>query len=256
MPSPSLSRSPSPPEDLVATTMGFSSFGAKPNPPKKKRKLALDPHTTSEETSGSNNTPLGVRIRRSAGDAQQQEKRNQDFGMVEENEEQEEEEEEQGKAKHQSHAIGQGNVHGSLNRGRGRARPRHDVQRSGREPFREQDPASSNAPDDALAAAARDESAAMMLETGLLPQYLDWSGGVAGEESGGGVLDGDDGGVGGRFEQEGKGKGSGGGGRGEDGEWDWQALRMGVRDQRGDVAFYDKSFVEDPWRGFGAGERG
>lgn len=53
------------------------------------------------------------------------------------------------------------------------------------------------------------------------------------------------------------GTGSGGGwgqsqrrrdGKKEDGSWDWQALRKGVRDERGDMAFYDGSFVEDPWR--------
>lgn len=38
-------------------------------------------------------------------------------------------------------------------------------------------------------------------------------------------------------------------GRRADGEWDWQALRKGiVVNERGDVAFYDGSFVEDPWR--------
>ena len=30
---------------------------------------------------------------------------------------------------------------------------------------------------------------------------------------------------------------------------DWRALRKGVRDENGDVAYYDGSFVEDPWRG-------
>ena len=29
---------------------------------------------------------------------------------------------------------------------------------------------------------------------------------------------------------------------------DWHALRKGVRDSRGDVAYYDPSFVEDPWK--------
>ena len=29
---------------------------------------------------------------------------------------------------------------------------------------------------------------------------------------------------------------------------DWHALRKGVRDSRGDVAYYDHSFVEDPWK--------
>ena len=37
---------------------------------------------------------------------------------------------------------------------------------------------------------------------------------------------------------------------GEDGypRYDWHALRKGVRDERGDVAYYDASFVEDPWK--------
>ena len=43
-------------------------------------------------------------------------------------------------------------------------------------------------------------------------------------------------------------------GKKEDGSWDWQALRKGVKDERGDLAFYDGSFVEDPWRAL-RGER-
>lgn len=99
---------------------------------------------------------------------------------------------------------------------------------------------------DSLAAAALDETAGMLLETGLMPRYLDWGEGVAG----GGL--GDEGrwrvggGAGDEMRRQGK--------RG-DGEWDWQALRRGVVDERGDVAFYDGSFVEDPWRGLG-GARG
>ena len=31
-------------------------------------------------------------------------------------------------------------------------------------------------------------------------------------------------------------------------EYDWNALRRGVRNHRGDIAYYDRSFVEDPWR--------
>lgn len=31
------------------------------------------------------------------------------------------------------------------------------------------------------------------------------------------------------------------------GQWDWNALRKGVRDEHGDTAYYDASFVEDPW---------
>ncbi|KAI4256842.1 MAG: hypothetical protein L6R42_006005 [Xanthoria sp. 1 TBL-2021] len=40
----------------------------------------------------------------------------------------------------------------------------------------------------------------------------------------------------------------------------WNEWRKGVRDERGDMAFYDASFVEDPWRGLktrgGGGEGG
>ncbi|KAL8795634.1 MAG: hypothetical protein Q9195_001872 [Heterodermia aff. obscurata] len=37
---------------------------------------------------------------------------------------------------------------------------------------------------------------------------------------------------------------------GEDGysQYDWHMLRKGVRDDRGDVAYYDARFVEDPWK--------
>ena len=31
------------------------------------------------------------------------------------------------------------------------------------------------------------------------------------------------------------------------GQWDWNALRKGVRDKNGDTAYYNASFVEDPW---------
>lgn len=30
--------------------------------------------------------------------------------------------------------------------------------------------------------------------------------------------------------------------------YDWQSLRRGRRTERGDVAYYDASFVEDPWK--------
>lgn len=30
--------------------------------------------------------------------------------------------------------------------------------------------------------------------------------------------------------------------------YDWQSLKRGIRNERGDVAYYDASFVEDPWR--------
>ena len=30
--------------------------------------------------------------------------------------------------------------------------------------------------------------------------------------------------------------------------YDWNALKKGIKDERGDVAYYDASFVEDPWK--------
>lgn len=98
---------------------------------------------------------------------------------------------------------------------------------------------------DPLAAEALDETAGLLLETGRLPRYLDWSEGGVGD------------GVQGDRGWQGGGVGGGGEemrrqGKRADGEWDWHALRNGVVvDERGDVGFYDGSFVEDPWRGLG-----
>lgn len=36
-------------------------------------------------------------------------------------------------------------------------------------------------------------------------------------------------------------------GKNMNGEWDWYALRRGVHEKNGDIAYYDASFVEDPW---------
>ncbi|KAL9068974.1 MAG: hypothetical protein Q9161_005831 [Pseudevernia consocians] len=274
-PPPIPSPSPSPPEDIAAA-MGFASFGAKPNPPKKKRKLA-DPHS---EGSGSNNTPLGVRTRTSGAQPAR---------------------EEQARARGQSPSAGM----------KARGRLQGPGQRSGHsEPRGANRTLSHGLPDpDPLAAAALDETAAMLLESGMMPRYLDWDegfaeggphGGRKGQEQGRVAgqdpdhlaaaaldetaamlletgmmpryLDWDEGFAeggphGGRDGQE-QGRvagqvGGGGGGGDEmrrsqgkrwDGTWDWQALRRGVvMDERGDVAFYDGSFVEDPWRGLGGG---
>lgn len=107
---------------------------------------------------------------------------------------------------------------------------------------------------DTLAAAALDETAGMLLGTGLSPQYLDRGDGGYAESSG---LRDDDAERKWRGRQGPSGGGVGVGeemrtqGKRGDGEWDWQALRRGVVDERGDVVFYDGSFVEDPWRGLG-----
>lgn len=199
-PQPVPSRSPSPPEDIAAA-MGFSSFGAKPNPPKKKRRLA-DPNS---EGSGSNNTPLGVRTRTPAG--QQATK-------------------DVARDRGQSTEMGAGGA-------------------QGQEVRSPQEERTGLANPDPLAAAALDETAGMLLETGRLPRYLDWDEGrvEGGRRDDGMWRVGGDAGEGMRRQ-----------GRRGDGEWDWQALRKGVVvDERGDVAFYDGSFVEDPWRGLGGG---
>lgn len=205
--------------------MGFSSFGAKPNPPKKKRKL-LDP---SADGSGSNNTPLGVRIRnpRAGGEVG-------------------------GRAMEEAVGMGTG-----MGMGMEMGRMQGQEQKSELQERQtvSHTPATSTSnrdtrtdiDTDTLDAAARDETAAMLLETGLLPQYLDRSTGGSGERGDGEW---------GWGHERGDGEWEGGGKRG-DGEWDWRALRTGVRDQRGDVAFYDASFVEDPWRGLrGEGRKG
>lgn len=214
-PEPVPSRSPSPPEDIAAA-MGFSSFGAKPKPPKKKRKLA-DPNS---EGSGSNNTPLGVRTRKLEGQ----------------------------QAGGEEAARGQGRPTTALGWGGAQGQERRRGQGFGAQAGERAAPTGPSPPD-ALAAEALDETAAMLLGTGQLPQYLDWSQGFA------------EGGPRGDADWKGKGRAGGqvGGVAGEemrrqgkrgDGEWDWQALRRGVVvDERGDVAFYDGSFVEDPWRG-------
>ncbi|KAL2042387.1 hypothetical protein N7G274_004877 [Stereocaulon virgatum] len=57
--------SPNPTSDTeidIASAMGFASFGAKPNPPKKKRKV--EKSGISVKGSGSNNTPMGMRDRK------------------------------------------------------------------------------------------------------------------------------------------------------------------------------------------------
>lgn len=210
-------RSPTPPEDIAAA-MGFSSFGAKPNHPKKKRKLA-DPNS---EGSGSNNTPLGVRTRELDG---------QQVG------------EDKGRGRCQLRGLGRVQGQGQ----RQEQWSRHS------EPQEQSTASNAPADPDPLTAAALDESAAMLLETGHLPQYLDWSGGSAADGPHDSM----------RWLEQGPVGGQAGGGAWEemrrqgkrgDGEWDWQALRRGVVvDERGDVAFYDGSFVEDPWSGLRGG---
>lgn len=246
--------------------MGFSSFGAKPNPPKKKRKLG-DPNS---EGSGSNNIPLGMRSRKQDKQQEEAQVREESWsnqghtnglwhGEQTQGGKQQQQQQQRKAVPHQDGLgipdtlaaeamdetaamtghmpqyldwsyLEEGGGQDGLN-GQGQERV------AGRQQLESPDP---------LAAEAMDETAALLLETGRMPRYLDWGEGAAG---GGGSGDG-----------RGRGGGVGGGemrrvGKRADGEWDWQALRKGVVDERGDVAFYDGSFVEDPWRGLG-GETG
>lgn len=124
--------------------MAFSTFGAKPNPPKKKRKLA-DPNS---EGSGSNNTPLGMRSRKQ--DKQQEEAR----GI-----------EEKWSNQSQTNGLWEGE------QTQGWKQQQQQQQREADESRQD----GLGIPDP-LAAEAMDETAAMLLETGQLPHYLDWSG--------------------------------------------------------------------------------
>lgn len=199
--------------------MGFSSFGAKPNPPKKKRRL-VDPNGPGSG-SGTNNTPLGVlrtaKVSGAEGGEDQEQGSRQPF-------------------------VEMGGVRGQeLWYGRSGSQGGGTASTGG-----------LPAPDPLAAADALDGSAGLLPETGLLlPRYLD--GGVGFAE--GGVRGYGKGQEGGRVSGGGGDDGLRRQGKRGDGEWDWQALRRGVLDERGDVAFYDGSFVEDSWRGL-EGERG
>jgi hypothetical protein len=205
------------PQIDIASAMGFASFGAKPNPPKKKRKV--DNSSISVDGSGSNNTPLGIRGRKQGGAAPRQQ-----WGQREEK------------------ALGKGqSMHGE-----------GDVKTW------EGDGVMGKGVDGAVGAGYGKEG----------------QGGTGGEtlefvDKGRAYIVGDEevrtvyGNVEpvmappmhiGRWEglqQAGTGIEPG---KRADGEWDWQALRRGVRDEKGDLAFYDASFVEDPWRGLLGGK--
>ena len=208
--SPPLSPSASAIEDQVididiASTMGFASFGAKPNPPKKKRKIGN--MNTVSEGSGSNNTPLGMRGKKHSGPVP-------DLNAVPEGREQQ--------------------VKGQLQEGE------VEVEGGGRVPNVEW----GNREADALGGMDGLAGAPEFEDKG--PSYI-----VGDEEIR--TSEGNTSPVMAPPMHVGKSnteKGPGGlePGQRTDGQWDWQALRRGVRDERGDMAFYDASFVEDPWK--------
>lgn len=191
--------------------MGFAAFGAKPNPPKKKRKIAGA--EADNECSGSNNTPLG----KGAGSWHMPKREREgkggggvglENGGV-------------GNWEEGCENVGGGKEGCGKINGGGRIMPLVDDERfeiAGRarctiSPFDEQQqdylPPRQDLEEEQLLGEARERSLRRLEQMGH------------------------DGGIGKRL----------------DGEWDWNALRRGVRDERGDMAFYDASFVEDPWRG-------
>lgn len=206
--SPSPSASASAIEDPnidIASTMGFASFGAKPKPPKKKRKIGYT--NTVSEGSGSNNTPLGIRGNRHGGlvpdlNAVQEGREQRAKGQLRE---EEGEGEEGGRVRNGEWASGEADALGRIG---GSVRESEFVDKGPSYIVGDEEIRTSDGNTNSVMAP---------------PAHL----GVSNAEMGPGGLE---------------------AGRKTDGQWDWQALRRGVRDARGDMAFYDASFVEDPWK--------
>lgn len=188
--------------------MGFASFGAKPNPPKKKRKLAgVD---ANSEGSGSNNTPIGVRGKRGAG-ARSGLGTGRDEG--------------DGEGKRGQQVLDQGKYEAEGGGGYGGGDV--NLQRSfdvyeGRELERQSELSLLDGGDEDSHIEATHKH---NLEARERPPHVDSmaSPGVP------------------MHNRQPIGKAN-------DGNWDWDALRRGVRDENGDMAYYKASFVEDPWR--------
>ena len=187
----------------IASTMGFASFGAKSNPPKKKRKIGYT--NTIGEGSGSNITPLGIRGKKHDGLAP-------DLTAVQEGREQqakgqirEEEEEEAGMVRND-----EGDKEGADAFGR--------IGDSVEIPDFEDKGPSYIVGDEEIRTSSGNTNSVM-----APPMHL----GVSNADREPGGLE---------------------PGQKSDGSWDWQALRRGVRNARGDMAFYDASFIEDPWK--------
>ncbi len=197
--------------------MGFGSFGHKPNPPKKKRKLA----DLNSEGSGSNNTPLGVRSRKLEDQVGEGELEGQDVGP--------------GQTYGQGRDLGQRYEGQRIAGARGEgingaahpAIPNHRNQLPDRPPvpvlggFGMDNEYTTGQPFDAYTMQAEPVAGTQM------PAWTQQSSTIM---SGPGA------------------------GRRADGQWDLGALSKGVRDEVGDLAFYNRSFVEDPWRRLRGGE--
>ena len=186
----------------IASAMGFASFGAKPNPPKKKRKIGNTDAVS--EGSGSNNTPLGIRGKSHGGpvaglntaqEATEPQSKGQLGGR----------EEEGGRGRYGEWANGEADALGK----RGGL--------VGEPEFEDKGP-SYIVGDEEIRTS--DGNTDFVMAPQMHPGVS-----IAGMAPGG-------------LEP----------GQKTAGQWDWQALRRGVRDARGDMAFYDASFVEDPWK--------
>ena len=197
-PDPS-SRSPSPPpEEDVAAAMGFASFGSKPNPPKKKRKLAgVD---MSNEGSGSNNTPLGVRTKGPIRVEKGNQSQDQEYSKTQ---------------SHQDYAVGShDNVGGHVSEAKCQVNgsPGYGVDGYASHPADEDDEGKGSLHAQGLNSTGG-PSTTSIHNIPIMSPYVQHTGG-----------------------------------KDSNGNWDWQALRRGVIDENGDTAYYDESFVEDPWR--------
>ena len=187
----------------IASTMGFASFGAKPNPPKKKRKIGFT--NTVNEGSGSNNTPLGTRGKKYGGPVP-------DLNAVQEGRGQ------QAKGKLREEEGEGGGIVRNVEWDKGGQDALERIGGLAGVPQFEDKGPSYIVGDEEIRTSDGNTNSVM-----APTMHLGKSNAEMGPD---------------RLEP----------GRKPDGQWDWQALRRGVRDARGDMAFYDASFVEDPWK--------
>ena len=184
----------------MAATMGFSSFGSKPHPPKKKQKMSLEDQSNS---TGTNSTPLGVRSRGLVGEKQQKPIAQREEGV---------EGDGAGKGLTGSVPFVKPSIHADGNT----TSVQHNEEGSG-------NPILAPSPNDGMNERQQvgndSVTGGFLGDNMLLPVNREGLVEMRPEP-----------------------------GKRADGTWDWQALRRGVRDERGDTAFYDASFVEDPWK--------
>jgi len=219
----STSRSPSPIEDIAAA-MGFGTFGRKPNPPKKKRKLA----DLNSEGSGTNNTPLGVRSRR-IGVQDGMGEEGLDGGQEQGHAELERRDQVLGEDQMSESQDGIAAEHGFAMPDVAADESTKPIDPNNHHQPRDRPPSSSPPnPNSTNKYEPRHPS----MEHSIHPARA-------------------------QIQRPATIKGGSQAGRKADGSWDWVWLKKGVEDGRGDTVFYDQSFVEDPWLKFkGQGGKG